>query len=96
MKTLPLALAAALLAAPAFAQMSEEQTRAYGVILPMLEELTPDAPVLAACVVTLAAPGELGAMASAPGPSAEVGAVVSAVLARPEAVGCIQATMAQR
>ena len=83
MKTLPLALAAALLAGPALAQMSDEQTRAYGVIAPMLQELTPDAPVLAACVVTVAAPEE-------------VGAVVSAVLARAETVGCIQATMGQR
>jgi hypothetical protein len=94
MKTLPLALAAALLAGPALAQMSDEQTRAYGVIAPMLQELTPDAPVLAACVVTVAAPEEVAAMAA--GPSAEAGAVVSAVLARAEAVGCIQATMAQR
>jgi hypothetical protein len=96
MKRIALAAALAALAAPALAQFSEEQTRAYGVILPMLQELTPDAPVLSACVVTVAAPQEVAALAAAGRPTMEAGQVVSAVLARPETVGCIQATKAQR
>lgn len=96
MKRIALCALLAALAGPALAQFSEEQNRAYGVILPMLEELTPDAPVLSACVVTVAAPEEIAALAASGGPSMEAGQLVSAVLARPETLSCIQNTMAQR
>ena len=91
-----LILALALAAAPALAQQTEEQARASAVILPMLQEVSPgqDGAVLAACVVARADPAETAMMAAAPGPSADLGALVSAILARPATLECIRATLA--
>ncbi|NAZ38197.1 hypothetical protein [Rubellimicrobium sp. CFH 75288] len=93
----PLALLAlaALPGALAAQDLSEEQTRAYALIQPMLLELTPQAPVLAACVVRTAQPAELAQLAAAPGPSQAVGQTITAVLARPETLGCVQATLSR-
>ncbi len=85
----------ALLGTAALAQtQTPEQAAANAAILPMLTEVSPqDGDVMAACVVAVAAPAELAQMAQAGGPTPALGPVVSAVLARPEAIGCIQATL---
>ena len=90
-----LILTLALAAAPALAQQTEEEARASATILPMLQEVAPgrDGAVLAACVVAEANPAETAAMATAPGPSAELGTLVSTILARPATLGCVQATL---
>jgi hypothetical protein len=88
-----LLLALALAASPA-AALTEEETRGYAAILPMLQEVSPqDGDVLAACVVSTAEPAEKATLAAAPGPSEELGALVSAILARPATIGCVQATL---
>ena len=51
--------------------------------------------MLAACVVANAQPEEKATLVSAPGPSAEIGSLVTAVLSRPETIGCVQATLGQ-
>lgn len=92
-----LILALSLAAAPAVAQslQTEEDQRAYALILPMFQEMYPGyaGQVLATCTVVHAAPEEKAAMASAPAPSAEVGQVINVVLARPETIGCVQSTL---
>jgi hypothetical protein len=90
-------LAALLLAAPglALAQSAPESGRAYALILPMIQELAPGRPgeVLAACALATAEPAEAAALEAAPAPSEEVGAVLSAILAREAAISCFQANM---
>ncbi|WP_210529171.1 hypothetical protein [Rubellimicrobium arenae] len=93
-----LILTLGLLAAPALAQSTDEEaTRANALITPMLQELAPGyhGQVLAACVVAHATPEERSAMASAPGPSQEIGSIVTNVLARQETIGCVEATLKQ-
>lgn len=84
-----------LAAAPAWAQtQTPEQAAATAAILPMMTEVSPqDGDVMAACVVAVARPEEVAQMAAAGGPSPSLGPLVSAVLARQEAIGCIQATL---
>lgn len=97
MKTIVLTLALGLAAMPALAQQPPEDQRAYALVLPMLQEMVPgyQGQVLATCTVAYARPEEKAAMASAPGPSNEIGAIITQVLARPETIGCVQATLAQ-
>jgi hypothetical protein len=92
-----LILTLGLLAAPALAQQSAEDVRANALITPMLQELAPGyhGQVLAACVVANAQPEEKAAMANAAGPSTEIGAIITAVINRPETVGCVEATLKQ-
>lgn len=91
----PLLPALLLAATPLAAQtLSPEQQSGFDAIYPILAEVSPqDGDVMASCVVAVAQPQEVAAMAAAGGPSAELGALVSQVLARPEAIGCIQATL---
>lgn len=86
-----------LLAAPAWAQtQTPEQAAANAAILPMMTEVSPqDGDVMAACVVAVAAPEEVAQMAAAGGPTPALGPLVSAVLARTEAIDCIRATLAR-
>lgn len=86
-----------LLAAPAWAQtQTPEQAAGYAAILPMMTEVSPqDGDVMAACVVAVAQPEEVAQMAAAGGPTPALGPLVSAVLARAEAIGCIEATLRQ-
>lgn len=97
MKTTILILALGLAAAPALAQsiQTEEEQRAYALVLPMFQEMYPGyaGQVLATCTVIHAAPEEKAALAAASAPSAEVGQVINGVLARPETIGCVQATL---
>jgi energy-converting hydrogenase Eha subunit B len=93
--TRPIALALALLAGPALAE--DPKAAANALILPMIQELIPgrDGQVVAACVVAVARPDETARLAAAPGPSTEIGALITEILHRPETIGCIQATKAQ-
>ena len=97
MKSIALTLALGLAAAPALAQTfeTEEESRAYQLILPMLQEMVPgyQGQVLSACTVAHAQPEERAAMANAPAPSTEIGSIITAVLARPETIGCVQTTL---
>ncbi len=96
MKTTILALALGLLAAPVLAQTPED-AQASAVVLPMIQELIPGyhGQVVTACIVAQAQPAEKATLASASSPSAELAPIVNAVLARPETIGCIQATLGQ-
>ena len=87
--------AALLLAAPALAQgLSPEQDAGFQAIYPILAEVSPqDGAVLASCVVSVAQPPEVAQMAAAGGPSDQLGALVSQIIARPETLSCIQATL---
>ena len=97
MKTPFLILALAFSAAPALAQSltTAEDQRAYALVLPMFQEMFPGYPgqVLATCTVMYAQPAEKAAMANAPAPSLEVGAVINQVLNRPTTIGCVQETL---
>lgn len=86
---------AALAAAPALAQeLTAEQQAAQAILLPMMTELSPqDGGVLAACVAAAAQPAEVAEIAAAGAPTPALGPLVSAILARPETVGCVQATL---
>ena len=97
-----LTLALTLAALPAVAQtfQTEEESRAYALILPMLREMTDQMPgpseymsqILATCVVTHAEPAERAALAAAPGPSVEVGQVINGVLPRQGVLDCVKAS----
>ena len=97
MKTPFLILALALSAAPALAQSltTPEDQRAYALVLPMFQEMFPGYPgqVLATCTVMHAQPAEKSAIAAAAAPSTEIGQVVNAIIARPEAINCVKATL---
>jgi hypothetical protein len=96
-KTTILALALGLLAAPVLAQTSPEDAQASAVVLPMIQEQIPGyhGQVVTACIVAQAQPAEKATLAGASSPSAELAPIVNAVLARPETIGCIQATLGQ-
>ena len=87
-----------LLASPALAQQSAEDAQANANILPIIQEMIPGyhGQVVTACVVAQAQPQEKAQLAAATGPSPELAQVVNAVLARPETVGCVQATLGQQ
>ena len=89
---LRLALIVTLIGGAAMAQTADHD-KALALVTPMLQELAPGAggQVLAACVVGTATPAELATMVAAPGPSAEIGTVINAILSRPESIACIQA-----
>jgi hypothetical protein len=93
-----LTLTLALLAAPVLAQGTEEDTRANAAVLPMIQEQVEGyhAQVVTACIVASAQPEEKAQLAAAAGPSMEIAPVVNAVLARPETIDCIKATLAQQ
>lgn len=97
MKTMFLTLALGLTAAPALAQSitTEEDLRAYALVLPMFQEMFPgyQGQVLATCTVVHAEPAEKAAMAAAPAPSAAVGQIINAIVARQPTIGCVQATL---
>ena len=97
MKTTILTLALGLLAAPVLAQTSPEDAQAGAVVLPMIQEQIPGyhGEVVTACIVAQAQPAEKATLANAASPSAELAPVVNAVLARPETIACIQATLGQ-
>ncbi len=90
-----LATFAVLAAAPAMAQ--DAAATAKILLLPMLQETAPGLPgeVLTDCVIATATPEELATFATAPGPSMEIGTVITAVLARPEALTCMSAAVQQ-
>ncbi len=92
-----LTLTLGLLAAPVLAQTTDEDTRANGNILPMIQEQVEGyhAQVVTACIVASAQPEEKAQLAAATGPSPELAPVVNAVLARPATIDCIKATLAQ-
>lgn len=92
-----LTFALGLLAAPVLAQTTDEDTRANGNVLPMIQEQVQGyhAQVVTACIVASAQPEEKTQLAAAAGPSPELAPVVNAVLARPETIDCITATLAQ-
>ena len=97
MKTTILTLTLGLLAVPALAQTGDEDARANAVVLPMIQEQVAGyhAQVVTSCIVATAQPEEKAQLAAAPGPSPELAPVVNAVLARPETIQCIQATLSQ-
>ena len=84
---------AVLAAAPAMAQ--DAAVTAKALLLPMLQETAPGAPgeVLTDCVIAIATPEELATFAAAPGPSMEIGSLITTILTRPDAITCISATV---
>ena len=88
-----LATLAALAAAPAIAQ--DAAVTAKALLLPMLQETAPGAPgeVLTDCIIASATPEELTTFAAAPGPSMEIGSLITAILIRPDATTCMTAAM---
>ncbi len=98
MKTLTaLALGAAAPMTFATTAQADEamRTAATGVVTPMMQEVAPGraGEIFTACVVQNATEQEIAviAMGAVTGPSAEIGALVSAILARPETLACAQA-----
>ena len=65
------------------------------LIAPMLDEIAPGAPgaALTSCVVTNATPEEITTLAAATSPSDEVGAMVTAILARQPTIDCATAAL---
>ena len=96
MKRTILALARAL-PMPALAQQTAEDQAAYALILPMIQEMLPgyQGQVIASCTVAHATPEEKVTLASAPGPSVEVGQVINGIVARPAVTDCVKATLQQ-
>jgi uncharacterized membrane protein YeaQ/YmgE (transglycosylase-associated protein family) len=87
----------ALIAGTHAMALTPDQDKALALIGPMLQEVAPGAggQVLATCVVGAATPEELAQLVAATGPSAEVGAIINAVIARPETIACLQAAAGQ-
>jgi hypothetical protein len=85
----------AVLAGTCALAQTEVHDKAIALIGPMMQEVAPGrgGEVFTACVVSLATPEELAAFAAAPGPSQEVGAMVTTVLARPETMACAQTAL---
>lgn len=84
-----LALAACL---PVGAAMADEamMTAAMTVVSPMMQEVAPGAAGVAfsECIVAGATPEELSMIAAAGAPNETIGALISAILARPETIAC--------
>jgi hypothetical protein len=98
MKTLMTAAFVALAAAGAASAQDEAQlAAAQALVLPMMQEMTPGKPgeILTGCVIASATPEEIAAFAAAGGPSAEIGAMITQILARPDATACISTAAAQ-
>jgi len=87
-----LTLLAMLATIPAGNVMADEAmlAAAMTIVSPMMEEVAPGVAGVAfsECVVVHATPEELGIMAAATGPGADIGALISAILARPETIAC--------
>ncbi len=62
----------------------------------MLAEVAPGeaAPIFTACVISAATPEEVAGFAAAAGPSAEIGAQINTIMARPDFATCLQAAAA--
>ena len=65
------------------------------LIAPMLDEIAPGAPgiALTGCVVANATAEEMATLAAATGPSDDVGAMVTAILARQPTIDCATAAL---
>lgn len=83
----------AALLCPSLAMAQSDTDRAQALILPMIQEIQPGraGEVLTGCIVASATAQEIAAFAAAPGPSAEIGATINAILTRPETMQCLQA-----
>ncbi len=92
---IPILLALSLGAGPALAQQSEEQARATAVILPIVQEVVPGytGQVVAACIIANAAPEEKATIAAAPGPSNEIGALMTSIMGRQPTIDCVESTL---
>ena len=68
---------------------------ATALITPMLDEIAPGAPgvALTTCVIANATPEELATLSVAAGPSDDIGAMVSAILARQPTIDCATAAL---
>jgi hypothetical protein len=93
-------MAAAFALAPAGASMAQDEAQlaaAQALVLPMLQEMAPGkaGEVLTGCALAAASPDEIAAIASAGAPSREIGALITAILARPAATACISAASGQ-
>ncbi|NCO87257.1 MAG: hypothetical protein GW886_11580 [Rhodobacterales bacterium] len=70
------------------------RTAATSVVTPMMQEVAPGrgGEIFTACVIQNATEEEIAviAMGAVTGPSPEIGALVSAILARPETLACAQ------
>lgn len=77
----------------ALAQDEAQVAAATALVLPMLQEMAPGraGEVLTGCVIAAATPEEVAVLAATAAPSAEVGAKITEVLARPAATACISA-----
>lgn len=93
MRWVMIAAVLALGASAALAQDEAQVTAATALVLPMLQEMAPGraGEVLTGCVIAAATPEEVAMLAVAVGPSAEIGAKITEVLARPAATACISA-----
>lgn len=85
--------AAALLLLPTVLAAQVDTAPIKALILPMMAEVTPGAAaeVFTDCIIGQSTEAELAAFAAASGPSTEVGALISTVLARPETLACASA-----
>ena len=89
-------MAAALVLAPAGTAMAQDQAQlaaAQALVLPMLQEMAPGkaGEVLTGCVLSAASPDEIATLAAAGAPSQEIGAMITAILSRPDATACMSA-----
>ena len=84
-------LAVATLLPAAVLAQDAAQVAATTLITPMLDEIAPGAPgvALTGCVIANATPEEIATMAAATGPNADIGALVSAILARQPTIDCV-------
>lgn len=84
----------ALIPGASFAQDAATDA-ATALITPMLDEIAPGAPgvALTTCVIANATPEELTTLAAASGPSDDIGAMVSAILARQPTIDCATAAL---
>lgn len=84
----------ALIPGASFAQ-DPATDAATALITPMLDEIAPGAPgvALTTCVIANATPEELATLAAASGPSDDIGAMVSAILARQPTIDCATAAL---
>ncbi len=91
--TTGLVAAISLLAAAAPALAQDESGAIKALILPMMAEVAPGpaAEVFTDCIIAAAQPAELATFAAATGPSNEIGALISNVLARPDTLACAAA-----
>lgn len=91
MRPFVIAVLVAAAVQPAWAQ--SEMDRAQALVLPMIQEIQPGraGEVLTGCLLAAATTEEIAALAAAPGPSAEIGALINTLLQRPATLQCLQA-----